>query len=624
MITTWFAYCAAVALLLGVAAAALERLLRLYGRPARWAWAAALACTVLLPLLPRGAGQTIALLEPAAAGNPTEAPPGPAATVAPALARGIVIAAPSSAAPAVSSWSALAEAHLPRLWLVSSLALACALGIGTMRMLRRRRRWPGAVVAGVPVLVSEETGPAVAGFFRPSIVMPEWALSWDEARQHMMVEHEMEHVRARDPLLILGSWVAAILFPWNPAVWWQARRLRLALEMDCDARVLRARPGVSAYGALLLDVGRLSSTRWAVAAFSEPVSLLERRIRRMTARPPRHRARIAAVLLLAAGATAAGAGGLPGPTLRLWADEAPPLAIMVEAAAAAERPSPPTAAGGAGTAAARPEPSAPPAPALADTLKPRLLNSAAVARGLEAAYPELLRSAGVGGTVVMEVATDERGHVRELRALRASHPEFARAAEQALRAARFAPARVGERAVPFRFRVPVSFVPLAAPADVPALSNLAAGPAARADAVRLEALRASEEAVQLRETQLQRDEERLRRASEFRRWEEAAAEGLREHQPAIALAGTGEHTYVWLMADATGRVVGSGTQPLRWQASPAMGAATKVWHVDTVRDQLSVLHPSVRIQNVSILMTHRDGQPLHVAWVRLQPGSATP
>lgn len=637
MMATWFAYCTLLALLLGVAAAAAERLLRLYGLPARGAWAAALAAALVLPLLPRAADGPPA---------PAQAVAAPAEVISTGRAvhgAGIVVAPPASPRGPAAAWPVLVERHLPRLWLGSSLALACALAVGTAGMLRRRRRWRREVVAGAPVLVSGDTGPAVAGFFRPAIVLPEWVLAWDEGRQRMMVEHELEHIRARDPLLILGSWLAVILFPWNPVVWWQARRLRLAVEMDCDARVLRARPGVGAYGRLLLEVGRLSSGRWAVAAFSEPVSSLERRIRGMTARPPRHRARLAAALLLAAAAAAAGAGVLPGPTLRLWASEPPraaPVDIEDHPASVLVSPALPTGPIDLDARAAA---------VVADTVMPRLLNAAAVARALDAAYPELLRSAGVGGSVVVELETDERGEVRSARSLRASHEHFAAAAEEALLAARFTPARVGERPVSVRFTVPVSFVPPPAMADVPTVSNLerpgafvSGGHAAGVEPVPgpAPAPRGSEspgqargaaaaagrvEELARREAHVRGEEERTRRSEAgYRRWEEVAKDALRLHQPAVARSGTGENGYVWLMADATGRVVGSGTQPLRWQSVPALGAATKVWHVDTVREQLSALHPSVRIENVSILMTTRDGQPLHIAWVRLQPGSSTP
>ena len=51
MIGAWMAYCLAVGVLLGVGAAALERVLRAYGWPGRWAWAGAVAGTICAPVM---------------------------------------------------------------------------------------------------------------------------------------------------------------------------------------------------------------------------------------------------------------------------------------------------------------------------------------------------------------------------------------------------------------------------------------------------------------------------------------------------------------------------------------------------------------------------------------------
>src|SRR2546428_771335 len=92
--------------------------------------------------------------------------------------------------------------------------------------------------AGRAVLVSVNVGPAVAGLWRSQVVLPEWALRLGEGERRLMLTHEDEHVRARDPWLLAAAAAAVVLAPWNPVVWWQVRRLRLVVEMDCDARVL--------------------------------------------------------------------------------------------------------------------------------------------------------------------------------------------------------------------------------------------------------------------------------------------------------------------------------------------------------------------------------------------------
>jgi len=70
------------------------------------------------------------------------------------------------------------------------------------------------------------------------------------------------------------------LMPWNVALWIQARRLRLAIEMDCDARVLRVHPSPERYGMLILTIAQRRSLAPVQFApmLSEPKTNLERRI----------------------------------------------------------------------------------------------------------------------------------------------------------------------------------------------------------------------------------------------------------------------------------------------------------------------------------------------------------
>lgn len=74
----------------------------------------------------------------------------------------------------------------------------------------------------------------------------------------MVLAHEEEHLRRRDPWLLAVAYASLLCFPWNPVLWWQVRRLRLAVEVDCDRRVTADRddPARASYGELLLEIGR--------------------------------------------------------------------------------------------------------------------------------------------------------------------------------------------------------------------------------------------------------------------------------------------------------------------------------------------------------------------------------
>src|SRR5207302_1896332 len=75
-----------------------------------------------------------------------------------------------------------------------------------------------------------------------------------------------------------------------PALWWQVRRLRLAVEMDCDARVLARGGDTPEYAELLLRVGqRRARLPLGAPALGEPISFLGRRVRRMATALPRWR-----------------------------------------------------------------------------------------------------------------------------------------------------------------------------------------------------------------------------------------------------------------------------------------------------------------------------------------------
>jgi bla regulator protein BlaR1 len=289
MILGWMIYSVLLATCVAAAAQALELAARRLGRPTRWVWAFALVASVGTSEL--GRAQPLGLLTVVL----------PRAETAPWLTG--PAAAFFQAYNPLERWNPLLAVAL---W-ASSALVAAFLAVSVTRLVRRRRAWRASVVDGHPVLVSESDGPAVFGFGRGTIVLPRWALSADARVRELMLVHELEHQSAGDPRLLLLALAAVLLQPWNPVVWWLARRLRLAVEVDCDARVLGRGSDLRTYGLVLLEAGRRAAAcRLPVPALSMPPSSLEERLRVMCERRA-GRARAGAlglVVVLAVGAAA--------------------------------------------------------------------------------------------------------------------------------------------------------------------------------------------------------------------------------------------------------------------------------------------------------------------------------
>jgi bla regulator protein BlaR1 len=153
---------------------------------------------------------------------------------------------------------------------------------------------------GTSVLIAPDVGPAVVGLLRPRIVIPAWLLQESAARQQFVLAHEQSHLDARDPQMLTIALCLLVVMPWNLPLWWQFHRLRRAIEVDCDARVLRSGRDVAEYCETLIQVGQnQSSYIGAVAAMSESGSFLEQRIKIMLLKP-RKWARLSALAMIGA------------------------------------------------------------------------------------------------------------------------------------------------------------------------------------------------------------------------------------------------------------------------------------------------------------------------------------
>jgi bla regulator protein BlaR1 len=290
MLVAWMIYCTVLATLLAGGAWLLEKLVHLHRGGTRRVWALALLGAVLGPVF-------VWLRD---------------------VESGVVGAAPAFAVLVETMdpfFLEVIEGPLKTAWIAFSGLMIGSLAVAWARTMLNRRSWRQERVEGEEILVSKNVGPAVVGFFPGEIVLPEWALDVHRSERSLMMDHEREHLSARDPQLLCLTLVMLAAMPWNPVLWWIASRLRLAVEVDCDGRVLAAeRCDPRTYGSLLLSVGGRAS-RWShgMAAFSRPLSTLEHRILRMTDRERGPRWIKRGVLLAGVTVALLGAWTLPTP-----------------------------------------------------------------------------------------------------------------------------------------------------------------------------------------------------------------------------------------------------------------------------------------------------------------------
>jgi beta-lactamase regulating signal transducer with metallopeptidase domain len=285
-----------VGVLLAVCSHAAQSLGRHTGVPARWIWSGAMAVTVaMIAAAPfRAPTPSIGSLYSGSANVPQDASlsSGGASRSVPVR---FIDATRTMVVNPIGRALLLAEAAAPvwlgnlllLIWIISSTVIALLLMSVHNRFSAARQRWPMTVLRGVQVRVAPAIGPAVIGIRHPEIVIPRWLLAREAEDLHLVLTHESQHLYARDPWFLAAAWTVAVMLPWNPAIWWMLSRLRLAVELDCDARVLRDGAAPLSYGALLINLAEQCSTRTGAPALADDSSHLRQRLIAMKPDIPR-------------------------------------------------------------------------------------------------------------------------------------------------------------------------------------------------------------------------------------------------------------------------------------------------------------------------------------------------
>lgn len=409
MIAAWMLFSIVTGCALTAAAAAADRLAFLTRRPRRFIWLTALVATTFWPV--------ISLIRTAIAPLRDSPMGGPASIVGGLNPLGsfAVIASGREIAP---NWNIA----LLVVWALLSSVLMARLAMGIWHIRRRQATWRETKIDGMGVHLSRDAGPAVLGLHPMHVVLPEWVLDIEAPLRALVLSHEGEHRSARDPYLLLVATLLTALIPWNLALWLQARRLRLVIEIDCDARVLRTHPSWRQYALLLITIAqrRAGTTQRLAPALSEPTSNLERRITAMRTSPKLSLFQVVCFSVIVAAAFA--------------------LACAVDTPESSDRSN----RGQSVPPEARPIASAAQSldPATTTFFEYQVDQPVILRESVHPQYPAALKAAGIGGEVWAQYVVDETGRIdmRTFKVLKSPDPQFTAAVKAALPTWRLDPA----------------------------------------------------------------------------------------------------------------------------------------------------------------------------------------
>lgn len=143
----------------------------------------------------------------------------------------------------------------------------------------RQMRQRLAISRPVRLLLSPQLEVALSvGYSRPTVLLPEVALTWSESRRRSILLHELSHVKRWDNFTNLIAQLACALYWFNPLAWSASKALTVDRERACDDEVLRAGAKASDYAGHLLEIARALSVRrfWGRLEVSQSSALKDR------------------------------------------------------------------------------------------------------------------------------------------------------------------------------------------------------------------------------------------------------------------------------------------------------------------------------------------------------------
>ena len=125
---------------------------------------------------------------------------------------------------------------------------------------------------------------ATWGILRPHVLVPHHARDWTLDRVHVVLCHELAHIRRGDWVVQIGAEALRAMLWFNPLVWMVCTRLRRESEQACDDEVLGMGVSGDEYAVHLLDLARQCrrpGSTWASTLPMAHPSTLERRFAAM-------------------------------------------------------------------------------------------------------------------------------------------------------------------------------------------------------------------------------------------------------------------------------------------------------------------------------------------------------
>lgn len=189
--------------------------------------------------------------------------------------------------------------RLVAIWIVGAMVMLVRLGSRTCALSRQLHTLPRtaevatwellrqcALELGIrrPItLVESESGPAMAGWFRPILILPpSFSRQFTEQERRFVIKHELRHVVTGDCVVQWFIHLIGCLHWFNPLLPWVRRKWEAERELACDDWVLSEAEQVdrNAYGATLLSIAERKQCSFKLGmGMGTTANVLEQRIR---------------------------------------------------------------------------------------------------------------------------------------------------------------------------------------------------------------------------------------------------------------------------------------------------------------------------------------------------------